>query len=46
MPEASLLPGDADPVRSGVPVLLLNGTEDAQDPPSNVPTPEPNFPTA
>ena len=36
MPEASLLPGDADPVRSDVPVLLLNGAEDPQDPPSNV----------
>ena len=36
MPEASLLPGDAEPVRSDVPVLLLNGMEDPQDPPSNV----------
>ena len=36
MPEASLLPGDAEPVRSDVPVLLLNGAEDPQDPPSNV----------
>ena len=36
MPEASLLPGDAQPVLSEVPVLLLNGTEDPQDPPSNV----------
>ena len=36
MPEASLLPGDGDPVRSDVPVLLLNGAEDPQDPRSNV----------
>jgi pimeloyl-ACP methyl ester carboxylesterase len=36
MPEASLSPGDGSPVRSDVPVLLLNGAEDPQDPPSNV----------
>ena len=36
MPEASLLPGDGEPVRSDVPVLLLNGAEDPQDPRSNV----------
>ena len=36
MPKASLSPGDAEPVRSDVPVLLLNGSEDPQDPPSNV----------
>ena len=36
MPQASLPPGDAAPVRSTVPVLLLNGAEDPQDPPSNV----------
>ncbi|MGZ8572273.1 MAG: alpha/beta hydrolase [Actinomycetota bacterium] len=36
MPEASLPPGDTAPVRSDVAVLLLNGTEDPQDPPSNV----------
>ncbi|HET9672503.1 MAG TPA: alpha/beta hydrolase, partial [Actinomycetota bacterium] len=28
--------GDDEPVRSDVPVLLLNGTEDPQDPPANV----------
>ncbi len=36
MPEASLPPGDTEPVRSDVAVLLLNGAEDPQDPPSNV----------
>ena len=36
MPQASLGPGDDAPVRSNVPVLLLNGAEDPQDPPSNV----------
>ena len=36
MPQASLGPGDDAPVRSHVPVLLLNGAEDPQDPPSNV----------
>lgn len=36
MPQASPDPGDAAPVRSSVPVLLLNGTEDPQDPPANV----------
>jgi pimeloyl-ACP methyl ester carboxylesterase len=29
-------PDDAEPVRSEVPVLLLNGSEDPQDPPANV----------
>jgi pimeloyl-ACP methyl ester carboxylesterase len=36
---------DGDPVRSDVPVLLLNGSEDPQDPPANVadaPTELPN----
>jgi pimeloyl-ACP methyl ester carboxylesterase len=36
MPQAPLLPGDGAPVRSDVPVLLLNGAEDPQDPPANV----------
>ena len=36
MPEASGLPGDDDAVLSAVPVLLLNGAEDPQDPPANV----------
>jgi len=36
MPKASLSPGDRAPVRSEVSVLLLNGSEDPQDPPSNV----------
>ncbi len=36
MPQASVLPGDVAAVRSMVPVLLLNGSEDPQDPPSNV----------
>jgi pimeloyl-ACP methyl ester carboxylesterase len=36
MPGASLSQGDAAAVRSMVPVLLLNGAEDPQDPPSNV----------
>jgi pimeloyl-ACP methyl ester carboxylesterase len=31
-----VLPGDGKPVRSDVPVLLLNGSEDPQDPPANV----------
>jgi hypothetical protein len=31
-----VLPDDGDPVRSDVPVLLLNGSEDPQDPPDNV----------
>jgi pimeloyl-ACP methyl ester carboxylesterase len=31
-----VLPNDGDPVRSDVPVLLLNGSEDPQDPPANV----------
>jgi pimeloyl-ACP methyl ester carboxylesterase len=31
-----VLPEDGDPVRSDVPVLLLNGSEDPQDPPANV----------
>jgi fermentation-respiration switch protein FrsA (DUF1100 family) len=44
-PKAALLPGDAAPVRSDLPVLLINGAEDPQDPPSNVadaPTELPN----
>jgi hypothetical protein len=36
LPKASLLPGDGDAVRSDLPVLLLNGAEDPQDPPANV----------
>ena len=36
MPEAPVDAGDESPVRSNVPVLLLNGAEDPQDPPSNV----------
>jgi pimeloyl-ACP methyl ester carboxylesterase len=31
-----VLPDDAQPVRSTVPILLLNGSDDPQDPPSNV----------
>ncbi len=36
LPPASLPPGDGAPVRSDVPVLLLTGSEDPQDPPANV----------
>jgi pimeloyl-ACP methyl ester carboxylesterase len=31
-----VMPEDREPVRSDVPVLLLNGSEDPQDPPANV----------
>jgi pimeloyl-ACP methyl ester carboxylesterase len=44
--EPGIVPvGDGEPVRSEVPVLLLNGSEDPQDPPANVadaPTELPN----
>ncbi len=46
MPEASMQPGDAEPVRSDVPVLLLNGVEDPQDPPSNVADAEAELPSS
>ena len=46
MPQASLPPGDAEPVRSDVPVLLLNGAEDPQDHRPTWPTPEPRLPNS
>ena len=36
MPRVPVPPDDGRPVRSDVPVLLLNGTLDPQDPPANV----------
>jgi pimeloyl-ACP methyl ester carboxylesterase len=36
MPRVAARAGDGRPVRSNVPVLLLNGTLDPQDPPANV----------
>ncbi|HEX6400067.1 MAG TPA: alpha/beta fold hydrolase [Actinomycetota bacterium] len=36
MPPFDKRPSDGRPVRSDVPILLLNGTEDPQDPPANV----------
>ena len=36
MPEGYFPAGDSDAVTSAVPVLLLNGMEDPQDPPTNV----------
>jgi len=35
-PHGFVMPDDAQPVRTTVPVLLLNGSDDPQDPPSNV----------
>jgi pimeloyl-ACP methyl ester carboxylesterase len=36
LPTAFVPPNDAAPLRSDIPVLLLNGSEDPQDPPANV----------
>jgi pimeloyl-ACP methyl ester carboxylesterase len=36
VPRGYVLPNDSQPVTSSVPVLLLDGSDDPQDPPSNV----------
>jgi pimeloyl-ACP methyl ester carboxylesterase len=36
LPRGFVPPDDAAPIHSGIPVLLLNGSEDPQDPPANV----------